>query len=108
MRDPIIYVDVDDTLVRTDGSKRIPVPAVIDHVRKLADKDDELYLWSEVALRTPVLRRTNSEAQVASERSFRSQMSSKVLNEWRRLLGMHPSNCQRTTLTEYKTRLSGA
>jgi hypothetical protein len=32
----IIYVDVDDTLVRSTGSKRIPIPATIEHFRQLA------------------------------------------------------------------------
>jgi hypothetical protein len=42
----IVYVDVDDTLVRSAGTKRIPVPAVIAHVRALKANGDTLYLWS--------------------------------------------------------------
>jgi hypothetical protein len=32
----VVYVDVDDTLVRSVGSKRIPIPAAIEHVKDLA------------------------------------------------------------------------
>lgn len=46
-RKRIIFVDVDDTLVRTFGHKRIPMPAVIDTVRRLAATGQaELYCWS--------------------------------------------------------------
>jgi len=42
----IIYVDVDDTLIRTVGTRRIPIPEVIEHVRRLKSDGAELYLWS--------------------------------------------------------------
>jgi predicted HAD superfamily phosphohydrolase YqeG len=42
----IIYVDVDDTLVRSVGRKRIPMPNVIARVRELFDEGVTLYLWS--------------------------------------------------------------
>jgi hypothetical protein len=35
MRQPVVFIDVDDTLVHSFGSKRIPMPAVIAHVRAL-------------------------------------------------------------------------
>lgn len=44
--DRIIYVDVDDTLVRSVGAKRIPMPSVIDGVRHLKIEGATLYLWS--------------------------------------------------------------
>ena len=42
----IVYVDVDNTLVRTTALGREPIKAVIDHVRRLKDDGAELYLWS--------------------------------------------------------------
>ncbi len=42
----IIYVDVDDTLVRSVGTKRIPMPSVIAHVRHLKAGGHTIYLWS--------------------------------------------------------------
>lgn len=41
-----IFVDVDDTLVRSAGSKRIPIPAAIARVRRLKDDGAVLFLWS--------------------------------------------------------------
>lgn len=46
MTPTIIYVDVDDTLVRTVGTTRIPMPRVIGHVKRLHQGGAVLYLWS--------------------------------------------------------------
>jgi len=42
----IVYVDVDDTLVRSTGTTRIPMTSVIEHVRQLKADGATLYLWS--------------------------------------------------------------
>ena len=44
--DLVVYVDVDDTLVRQTGSKRIPMTAVVDHVRHLHRAGATLFCWS--------------------------------------------------------------
>lgn len=43
---PIIYVDVDDTLIRSVGTKAIPIPAVVEYVRRQKKSGAELYCWS--------------------------------------------------------------
>ncbi len=42
----VIFVDIDDTMVRSVGAKRIPMPAVIAQVRRLKSEGATLYLWS--------------------------------------------------------------
>jgi FMN phosphatase YigB (HAD superfamily) len=42
----IIYFDIDDTLVRSIGKKRIVIPAVVAEVRRLKSDGAILYLWS--------------------------------------------------------------
>lgn len=42
----IVFVDVDDTLVRSIGSKRIPMPRVVERVRSLHAEGAVMYLWS--------------------------------------------------------------
>jgi hypothetical protein len=44
--DLVAYVDVDDTLVRSSGTKRIPMTAVVEHVRELRRSGATLYCWS--------------------------------------------------------------
>jgi predicted HAD superfamily phosphohydrolase YqeG len=46
MRPRVIFVDVDDTLVRSVGTKRIPMPTVVARVRELHAQGALLYLWS--------------------------------------------------------------
>ena len=45
-RPKTIFVDVDDTLVRSVGQTRIPMAAVIAHIRHLHYAGHLLYLWS--------------------------------------------------------------
>jgi FMN phosphatase YigB (HAD superfamily) len=42
----VVFVDVDDTLIRSVGPKRIPMPAVVAQVRALHETGALLYLWS--------------------------------------------------------------
>lgn len=42
----VIYVDVDDTLVRSFGPKQIPILGTVDFVRKMHRAGHTLYCWS--------------------------------------------------------------
>ncbi len=42
----ILFVDIDDTLVRSFGSKRIAMTPVIDRIRALHAEGAVLYAWS--------------------------------------------------------------
>lgn len=42
----VVFVDVDDTLVRSYGFKRIPMSSVVDSVRRLKVQGYQLFLWS--------------------------------------------------------------
>src|SRR5687768_12930092 len=46
MHPKVIFVDVDDTLIRTVGTKRIPIPSTIARVRALKETGYQLFLWS--------------------------------------------------------------
>ena len=46
MKPRVVYVDVDDTLVRYEGTKRVPIPAVVERVRSLHTAGETLYVWS--------------------------------------------------------------
>ncbi len=45
-RSPVVFVDVDDTLVRSVGSKRLPMPNAIAAIKAMHQRGDQLYLWS--------------------------------------------------------------
>lgn len=42
----VAYVDIDDTLIRSFGSKRIPMTHVVRYVKSLKEKGYTLYAWS--------------------------------------------------------------
>jgi hydroxymethylpyrimidine pyrophosphatase-like HAD family hydrolase len=42
----VIYIDVDDTLIRSVGSKRVPMPRVVEAVRSLHARGAQIFLWS--------------------------------------------------------------
>lgn len=42
----VIFVDVDDTFVRSFGTKRMPIPSVVQHVKELYEQGATLYCWS--------------------------------------------------------------
>lgn len=42
----VIFVDVDDTLIRSFGTKQIPIPNAIQFVREMFDAGHQLYCWS--------------------------------------------------------------
>ncbi len=42
----VAYIDVDDTLIRSVGTKRIPIVASVSYVRTLWESGVELYCWS--------------------------------------------------------------
>ena len=46
MKQQVIFIDVDDTLVPSVGTKRIPMPSVVAHVRRLHASGATLFLWS--------------------------------------------------------------
>jgi len=89
----VVYVDVDDTLVRSVGSKRIPMPQVVEHVRRLHAAGAVLYCWSsgggEYARR--------SAAELGIEQSFQAflpkpnvMIDDQSVADWRLCLEMHP------------------
>ena len=45
MKQRVMFIDVDDTLVRSFGTKRIPMTRVIARVRELYEQGEILYLW---------------------------------------------------------------
>jgi cation transport ATPase len=42
----VIYVDVDDTLIRSFGTKQIPIPRAIEYIRAMHGAGHVLYCWS--------------------------------------------------------------
>ena len=46
MRPKVIFVDVDDTLIRSVGRTRITIPSAVEAVKRFYREGAVLYLWS--------------------------------------------------------------
>ncbi|WP_375769950.1 hypothetical protein NR798_03410 [Archangium gephyra] len=99
---PAIYVDVDDTLVRSFGSKRIPMTGMVERVRELAQKGATLYLWSTAG--ADYARRT--AAELGLEDCFQAFLpkpevliDDRALEDWR-VSEIHPAACHSMRLED--------
>lgn len=100
----IIYVDVDDTLVRSVGTTRIPMAGVIEHVRRLKAEGAQLYLWSaggadycrETAIELGIL-----DCFTAFLPKPRIMIDDQEVSEWVFCTTYHPSSCMGKSLEDY-------
>lgn len=99
-----IYVDVDETFVRNYGKKRIPMPAVIEHIKQLKEQGATLYCWSS----------GGAEYAERSAREFDIHhcftgflpkpevlIDDLKLENWHPLLEVHPNECTEHSLDSY-------
>lgn len=100
----VVYVDVDDTFVRSVGTKRIPIPRVIDHVRKLKASGAVLYCWSSGGADYA----RQSALEFGIEQCFYEFLpkpnvliDDQTVSEWRLCLETHPSTISHEEVCGY-------
>lgn len=104
----VVYVDVDDTLVRSFGSKRIPISSVVDHVRALQREGAVLYCWSSGGAQYA----EDSARELGLSECFRGFLpkphvwiDDQAPSDWPRSLVVHPNEAPSCTLADYEDRL---
>lgn len=92
----IVFVDVDDTLVRSVGATRMPIPRAVRYVRRLRAAGATLYCWSSGG--AAYARQSAEECGLAD--CFVGFLPKPDLflddqppAEWRRAAWLHPLNC---------------
>lgn len=100
-----VYIDVDDTLIRSVGTKRIPMPSAIAHVRELHAQGAILYCWSSGGAEYA----RQSAGEVGLRECFigflpkpHLLLDDQNITEWRDLKWVHPMSCDGKTLEEYR------
>ncbi|MDJ0941679.1 MAG: hypothetical protein QNJ00_18080 [Woeseiaceae bacterium] len=90
----IVYVDIDDTLVRSAGSKRIPIPHVVAAVEQMAAEGSSMFAWSSAG----VGYAREVAAELGIEAIFAAFLPKPTLmiddqepSEWRYLTVSHPN-----------------
>jgi hypothetical protein len=104
----IIYVDIDDTLIRSAGTKRIPIPSVVQHVRDLKQAGAELYCWSSGGAAYACQSAEElglHDCFVAFLPKPQVILDDQSVSEWRRCLYIHPTACQGQSLEDYRRQL---
>ena len=99
-----VYVDVDDTLLRSAGTKTLPVPHVVEHVKDLAKSGAELYCWSAVG--AEYARRAAHKLGI--EQCFvgflpkpNIAVDDQELRDWKHFAVVHPLNTASKTVNDY-------
>lgn len=94
----VIFVDVDDTLVRSFGSKRIPMPNVIEKIRQLKSQGETLYCWSSGGREYA----RNSTIELGLEDCFtdyipkpNAMIDDQPIESWRGLRHVYPAQADR-------------
>jgi hypothetical protein len=82
----MVYVDVDDTLIRTSGSKRIPVSGVVESVAVGLGIAE---LFAGFLPKPQVL------------------VDDRALAQWNRLIEIHPSECGQWNAEDYQRAVAG-
>lgn len=103
-----VYVDVDETFVRNYGTKRIPMPATIEHIKSLHEQGATMYCWSS----------GGAEYAQASAKEFGVEwcfigflpkpelaIDDLSFSSWRNLLEVHPNECSGNTIETYKEKI---
>ena len=106
----VVYVDVDDTLVRSVGAKRIPMTGAVEHVRSLHADGAQLYCWSSGG--GEYARSVAEELGIAGcFVSFLPKphvlLDDQPVGEWRRLVTVHPVQCESETVATYRATVAG-
>ena len=106
----VVYVDVDDTLVRSISNKRVPIVNVVEHVRTLANSGATLYCWSSGG--ASYAKKSAEELGIADcftdflpkPHVFLDDQSS---DEWRRSVCVHPLSVIGRTMEDYLRERDG-
>ena len=104
-----VYVDVDETFVRSYGTKRIPMPPVIAHIRELKEQGAELYCWSSGG--AEYARQSAEEFGIAEcFNAFLPKPEVAIddleFSQWSGLLQVHPNECPGNSVVSYRAKIA--
>jgi hypothetical protein len=103
-----VFVDVDDTLVRSAGSKRIPMLSVIQHIRELHTQGAILYCWSAGGAEYARLSAEElgiAECFIAFLPKPNVLIDDQSIADWPRSISVHPSSCSDRSIDDYRDQL---
>ena len=110
MQQPLVlFVDIDDTLVRSFGSKRIPISAMVDRVRALHAEGAVLYAWSSGGgeyARSSAEELGIADCFVACLPKPHVFVDDIRVEDWRNAVQLHPNEASHRTLGDLRALLT--
>jgi hypothetical protein len=106
----VIYIDVDDTLVRSAGTKTLPIPSMVEHTRELASSGAELYCWSAAGAdyaRSTAQRLGIEHCFVGFLPKPHIIIDDQELHAWKRFSVVHPMNAAGKSVAHYRKLADG-
>lgn len=106
----VAFVDIDDTLIRSFGSKRIPMVDMVAHVRALKEAGATLFAWSSGGAQYAEASARELELEDCFEAFLPKphvMIDDQTPSEWRRLLCVHPGEAPSKSLDDYKMAVFG-
>lgn len=106
----VVFVDVDDTLVRSVGSKRIPIPHVVQRVRELHANGAQLTCWSTGGAsyaHASAVELGIADCFVDFLAKPQLMVDDQPPAEWRNLVCLHPNEISSMTVSEVEVAASG-
>ena len=103
-----VYVDVDNTLVRSFSGKRIPISSTINHIRELKRDGAILYCWSSVGAdyAKAISKELNLlDVFTAFLPKPHIAIDDREINQWKYFQQVHPMSCRDRNLGTYKQNL---
>ena len=106
----VLFVDIDDTLVRSFGSKRIPMTAVVERVRVLHAEGALLYAWSSGGAdyaRSSASELGLSDCFVAYLPKPDMFVDDLRIEAWRNTLQLHPTEVVNRSVDDLRALVRG-
>lgn len=105
----VAFIDIDETLVRTTGTRRIPIAAMVRKVRELFEGGIRLYAWSSGGdgyARESCRELGIEDCFVGFLPKPNIMIDDQRVEEWRLTVQLHPREAEGLSLQEI-LRLSG-
>jgi predicted HAD superfamily phosphohydrolase YqeG len=106
-----IYVDVDETFVRSYGTKRIAMPHIIEHIKELHKQGATMYCWSSGGgdyAKSSAIEFGIDHCFTAFLPKPNITIDDMEFSQWRDLYQVHPNECHGNTLESYKRKIVGS
>ena len=104
-----IYIDVDETFPRNYGTKQIPIPDVIKHIKELKEQGATMYCWSSGG----AIYAEEKAKEFGIDYCFigflpkpEVMIDDMSFSQWRNLLQIHPNKCVNSSVELYKEQLA--